>query len=622
MPRGLLFFTGCALFFNAIFRFSTQHYRLVGLLEAQGLLLGSFAMAAASMIFCAFKGDQKLRVEGSDVFLAASLLTGVFWFALRLLVVAMHRRRMAGSALPAAASAEALADPAGAAPALAERTLIVGAGRAGLRLCQALLEHPKLQCDVVGFVDDALEKQGVRIQGIPVLGPIRLLPEFIREHRATLVVLGMAGAPGARIRELSRWLKTLGVRVKIVPGILDLVGDRPWKPELRDIAIEDLLRRDPITLDTSALRQALEGSVALITGAGGSIGSELARRVASFQPGRLVLLGRGENSLWEVERELRRLFPAQAVSVALCDIRNPIRLRQVFAAWGPQVVFHAAAHKHVPYLEQEPDEAIGNNILGTRNVVRAALEAGTATFVNVSTDKAVNPVNVLGVSKRIGEHLVLRAAREAPAGTRFVSVRFGNVLGSRGSVIPLFRDQIRRGGPITVTHPDMVRYFMTIPEACQLVLQAGILGATGKVYALDMGEPVHIVDLASDMARLCGLAPGVDIDIQFTGARPGEKFFEELFTELEERKAGVHPKVFEAVQDAKDPELLDQGIAALERLAILPEGERQRQILAWFIKLVPVYRPSPLGLGRYLRSDSGAERPQPAEQASQLTMPG
>jgi FlaA1/EpsC-like NDP-sugar epimerase len=492
-----------------------------------------------------------------------------------------------------------------------------------MRLCQELREHPRLDYQVLGFVDDALEKQGVRIEGIPVLGPTRLLQAFVREQNASLVILGMAGAPGARIRELSQQLQAQGIRVKTVPGILELVGDHPWKPEVRDIAIEDLLRREAINLDTGAIRHALEGSVALITGAGGSIGSELSRRVAGFRPRTLVLLGRGENSLWEIERELRRLYPAQDIAVALCDIRNRARLHQVFDAWRPQVVFHAAAHKHVPYLEHHPEEAIENNIFGTQNVLKAALAAAARIVVNISTDKAVNPVNVLGVTKRIGEHLVIQAAGQAGKGSRYVSVRFGNVLGSRGSVIPLFRDQIRRGGPITVTHPDMVRYFMTIPEAGQLVLQAGILGGTGRVFALDMGEPVHIVDLARDMARLSGLSPGVDIDIQFTGARPGEKFFEELFTEVEDRQAYVHPKIFEAIQDPRDPALLEQGLAALRLAPGLPEGSRQREMLSWFMKLVPVYRPSPSGLGRHLQEEGRApHRHVHAAQEGPLEVPG
>ena len=596
-------FTAFGLLVNTAFRFTRQHYRLVGLPEAKALLSGTFVMAGAAMAASALPGPaQGYR----DVLLAATLLTGCLWFALRVGAMALHQRqcRAAGLARP---SGRLRGEPGGPGALGRERVLIVGAGRAGLHLSQELRENPKVDYEVVGFVDDALEKQGVAIEGIPVLGPTRLLARFVAEQRASLVILGMAGVPGRRLRELNQSLQAQGIRVKTVPGILDLVGDRPWQPEVRDIAIEDLLRREPVQLDTQALRQALEGSVVLITGAGGSIGSELAQRVASFGPRRLVLLGRGENSLWELERSLKRLYPRQSLAVALCDIRNPMRLHQVFEAWQPQVVFHAAAHKHVPYLEQHPEEAIGNNIFGTLNVVRATLACGTGTFVNVSTDKAVNPTNVLGASKRIGEHVVLQAAQDAPAGARFVSVRFGNVLGSRGSVIPVFREQIRQGGPLTVTHPDMVRYFMTIPEACQLVMQAGILGATGKVFALDMGEPVHIVDLARDMARLSGLAPGKDIDIQFTGARPGEKFFEELFSDLEERRPGVHPKVFEAVQDHLEPGLLNTTLAELKDLACLPEGLRQRAILASFLKLVPTYRPSPAGLGRYLEPVAAAE---------------
>jgi len=616
--RGTAMFAGLALGLNAAFGFSSQHYRLVGLKEAWALLRGSLALAAAGVAFCAAHGNVRFAVEGSEVFLPAGLLTGATWLGVRVLAMQVHRWRYRARK-PAPPEAAATDDH------VAERTLIVGAGRAGMRLCQELREHPRLRCEVVGFVDDALDKQGVRIQGVPVLGPTRLLQTYIREQRASLVILGMAGAPGAKIRDLSRKLQGDGVRVKTVPGILDLVGDHPWKPEVRDIAIEDLLRREAIQMDTGRIREALEGSVALITGAGGSIGSELCRRVASFRPGCLVLLGRGENSLWEIERDIRRLYPKQTIALALCDIRNRVRLHQVFDAWRPQVVFHAAAHKHVPYLEMNPEEAIENNIFGTLNVLKASLAAATKIVVNVSTDKAVNPVNVLGVSKRIGEHLVIQAALEArnlQQGSRFVSVRFGNVLGSRGSVIPLFREQIRRGGPITVTHPDMVRYFMTIPEAGQLVLQAGILGGTGRVFALDMGEPIHIVDLAKDMARLSGLSPGVDIDIQFTGARPGEKFFEELFTEVEDRKTYVHPKIFEAVQDPKDPALLDQGLAALRQVGSLPEGVRQREILKWFMRLVPVYRPSPAGLGRYLHEPRPARHHVHAAQEGPLEVPG
>jgi FlaA1/EpsC-like NDP-sugar epimerase len=422
--RGLGLFTLLSLACNLALGLTGQHYRLAGFNEARSLLGASLVIAALSMLFCTFRWDLWFGTEGAEVFLSSSLACGALWFGARILAARLHHRRF----LPAK----------GKGAAGGERTLIVGAGRAGMRLCQELLEHPRLNCRVVGFVDDALEKQGVRIEGVPVLGPTRLLEVFVQEQRASQVILGMAGVGGSRIRELSQRLQGQGIKVRTVPGILDLVGDHPWKPEVRDIAIEDLLRRDAVNLDTGAIRHALEGSVALITGAGGSIGSELCRRVAGFQPSCLVLLGRGENSLWEVERDLRRLFPGQAIAVALCDIRNRARLQQVFDRWRPQVVFHAAAHKHVPYLEMHPEEAIENNIFGTLNVIKACLACATRILVNVSTDKAVNPVNVLGVSKRIGEYLVTRAAGEAPAGSRFLSVRFGNVLGTNDARLAEF----------------------------------------------------------------------------------------------------------------------------------------------------------------------------------------
>jgi FlaA1/EpsC-like NDP-sugar epimerase len=463
-----------------------------------------------------------------------------------------------------------------------------------------MLGNPALRNEVRGFVDDAMEKQGVRIHGIPVLGPTELLPLYIREQRAAQVILCMPRVPGSRLRELAELARQAGAEVKTVPGIADLVGDRPWKPEVRDIAIEDLLRREPVLLDLAPVRAAVKDAVVLITGGGGSIGGELARRVAELRPATLVLLGRGENSLWLAQRDLARMFPRQPLAVALCDIRNPERLQQVFRAWKPEVVLHAAAHKHVPFLEDNPEEAVENNIFGTRNVVEAALDWGTRTLVNVSTDKAVNPVSVLGASKRIGELIVAREAAKAMPGRRLVSVRFGNVLGSRGSVIPIFKDQILKGGPVTVTHPEMSRYFMTIPEAAQLVLQAGLLGDSGKVFALDMGDPVRIVDLAREMVRLSGFVPGEDIDIQFTGIRPGEKLSEELFTDGEERRTRIHAKILESVQASLEPVLLEQGLRTLQAVIAYPGSERQAEILDGLMALVPNYRPSPEGLGRLL----------------------
>lgn len=596
-----------AMVVNLAFRYTGQHFRLLAIEEAESFIFGTVVMVAGLTLASAFGGRLGLDLESHNLLLVAGLITCPLWLTLRLVFVAYYQRLSRRRyALDQAAGT---VDPGR----MVQRTLIVGAGRAGAALCQELRANPQLLCEVVGFVDDALEKQGVRIHGIPVLGHSHLLPVFLKERQATQVILAMPRAPGTKLKELSDLLQTEGVRVKTVPGIFNLIGDRPWKPELRDIAIEDLLRREPVSLDLGAISQEVEGSVVLITGAGGSIGSELARQVAPFRPARLVLLGRGENSLWEVERELHQRFPGLNLAVELCDIRNTLRLQRAFEACGPQIVFHAAAHKHVPFLERNPEEAIENNIFGTLNVLRAALAADTRIFVNISTDKAVNPTNVLGVSKRIAESLVLQAADEAPAGRRFVSVRFGNVLGSRGSVIPLFRDQIKTGGPITVTHPDMTRYFMTIPEASQLVLQAGVLGQTGKTFVLNMGEPVKIVDMAMDMARLSGLSPGIDIDIRFTGVRPGEKLYEELFMEGEQGASDAHAKVFEAVQCPHDPTLLDLSLRRLREAIHLPEGQRQQEMLRCFKGLVPSYQPSSLGLGRYAVGDSGASPPVSVE---------
>jgi len=422
------------------------------------------------------------------------------------------------------------------------------------------------------------------------------------------VILAIPSAPGSLIRHLSQTITMAGVRVKTVPGLFNLLGTQAWVPKIKDVAIEDLLRREPVQLDQAALKQAIEDAVVLITGGGGSIGSEIARQISAFRPARIVILGRGENSLWKTERQMRRLFPDQPFSLELCDINNTQRLRQAFQKWKPQLVFHAAAHKHVPYLEMHPTEGILNNVLGTLNVVREAQAIGVHALVNISTDKAVNPTNVLGATKFIAECIVLDAASMALDHQRFVSVRFGNVLGSRGSVIPIFKEQIKRGGPLTVTHPDMTRYFMTIPEASQLVLQAGVLGGNGKIFVLDMGDPVNITDLAKDMARLSGLEVGRDIDLKFTGIRPGEKLFEETFHQCERKSSVVHSKVFEGNRLPPDSQSLRETINALVAAIDLPEGGRQRQILNLLKEAVPTYTPSPTGLGRF-EPDAKERRP-------------
>ena len=596
---------------SALLRNTHQHYRMAGFKDLLSIMLAAmlaFLIAAGASTF--IKGvlpDRRL------LFLfMTSLFTGMLWTSIRLITRAIYEGEIPffSSVLRNAGRATT-------------RTLVVGAGRAGFLVSEELKRHQELGALVVGFVDDAFEKQGLRIQGIPVLGTTELIPMIVQEHQISQVIMAMPSAPGQVIRQIRNVARATGVELKTVPGIYSLLGNQPWQPEIRNVSIEDLLRREPIHLDQTALGQVLRDAVVLITGGGGSIGSELARQVAAYGPARIVLLGRGEYSLWLIERELRNTFPSLPLSIELCDIRQKERLHQAFHRWKPQVVFHTAAHKHLPFLELYPEEAIENNIFGTRKVLAAALEVDTRIFVNVSTDKSVNPTNVLGVSKYLAETIVRAEAEHAAPGTKLVSVRFGNVLGSRGSVVPIFREQIQRGGPVTVTDPKMTRYFMTVPEASQLVLQAGLLGETGKVYVLDMGEPVLILDLPKDMITLSGLDPDLDIEIKITGIRPGEKLFEELFNTRETRQSGVHPKVFEALQEPRAAATVEASLQALRQtLAIKDETERRREILRLFQHLVPSYVPAANGLGRVSEAPEPLEHPGPQASGPLTTHPG
>jgi len=578
---------------SILFQTTRQHYRMVGIDDLMAIMLASIAAFILSSIVQLISGQHSSGRMYLFLFLS-SFFTGIFWSTLRILSKAVYEGRFPFSSKLIPQRVTGI------------KTLIVGAGRAGFLAAEELGRHPELGSVLVGFVDDAFEKQGLIIHGVPILGTTELLPTIIREKEIGRVIIAIPSAPGPVIRKLSQVVRTTGVELKTVPGIYTLLGNQSWRPEIRNISIDDLLRRDPIKLDQRALGRVLRDAVVLITGGGGSIGSEIARQVAAYHPSRIVLVGRGEHSLWTIERELQNLFPGLPLGIELCDIRHAGRLRQVFHRWKPQIVFHAAAHKHVPFLEMHPEEAIENNVFGTENVLNAALGVGTRVFVNISTDKSVNPTNVLGVSKCLAEGIVRHGAARAENGSQYVSVRFGNVLGSRGSVIPIFKDQILRGGPVTITDPEMTRYFMTIPEASQLVLQAGLLGETGAVYVLDMGEPVLILDLAKDLIALSGADNDQIIDIQFTGIRPGEKLFEELFNMHETQQTQVHSKVFKAMVDAKDPGFLEDGLRALRRaLAIEDEFARKNEILKQFNRLVPSYVSSPIGLGAY--ADARAE---------------
>lgn len=423
----------------------------------------------------------------------------------------------------------------------AQRALIVGAGDAGLMLLREFENQPQLGVRVVGFVDDDPAKMQHRIRGIPVRGPRSAIPQLVEALQIDQIIIAMPSAPQPVIQETIALCKQARVQLKILPPIADVIDGKVRAQDVRDVEIEDLLRREPVQTDLDAISNYLEGRRVLITGAGGSIGSELCRQVARFRPSALYLLGHGENSIFEIHNELIEAHPGLEIYPIIEDIQNETCIRRIFERVQPQVVFHAAAHKHVPLMEANPEAAVRNNVFGTRNVAEAAARTGVETFVMISTDKAVNPGNVMGATKRMAE-LVVQSMAESSS-TRFVSVRFGNVLGSRGSVVPFFKKQIAQGGPVTVTHPEMRRYFMTIPEAVQLVLQAGSIGRGGEVFVLDMGEPVRIVDLARDLIRLSGFEPGRDIEIVFTGIRPGEKLFEELINDGESVRATEHEKI-------------------------------------------------------------------------------
>jgi FlaA1/EpsC-like NDP-sugar epimerase len=546
-------------------------WRYAGILEVERLILGAIISGAVCLVLGAVilpaSGLTDVRVPIA-VLVLDDLLTAAFATGPRIAVRAVSRGRY-----------RALRS--------GRRVLIVGAGAAGEMIVKELLGHPQLGLNPIGFVDDDRSKHGHRLNNLPVLGPVSKIKTIVLQHGIEEIVIAMPRARGGVVREIVKEAVAAGVPTRTVPGIYEILSGRVAIASLRRVEIQDLLRRDPIQTNLEQVRSLATGETVLVTGAGGSIGSELCRQLALLDPAEIVLLGHGENSIFDILAELTERFPSVTAIPIITDVRDRDRLRQVFSQYRPYAVFHAAAHKHVPLMEGNVAEAVTNNVLGTKNVAELSAEFGVEHLVMISTDKAVRPTNIMGATKRVAEQIVQEIAEAHHR--KFVAVRFGNVLGSRGSVIPTFLRQIQAGGPVTVTHPEMRRYFMTIPEAVQLVLQAGAIGQGGEVFVLDMGEPIRVLDLATDLIRLSGLEVGTDIEIRFSGTRPGEKLFEELFFDSESAIPTDHPKVLRAKNG-----VLPMGLSTV--VDVLVEGARKgrsdedlRELLA---RLVPEFNVS------------------------------
>jgi FlaA1/EpsC-like NDP-sugar epimerase len=470
-----------------------------------------------------------------------------------------------------------------------ERILIVGAGDAGDVICRELEKRKDLG-QMVGFVDDDITKVGSIIRNKKVLGVIDDINKIIRKEKVGVVIIAIPSIRGSKIRKIISKINDRDVKIKTVPGLYELINDKVSISRIRNVGVEDLLNRDSINLNIEEISEYIKGKRIMVTGGAGSIGEEISMQVCRFSPGELMVLDHDENGLFYTEKKVRKKYHDLKLEIMMADIRNQEKMESIFESFRPEVVFHAAAHKHVPMMEYHPDEAVMNNIIGTKNVAELAERYGAERVVMISTDKAINPTSVMGASKRVAEMVVKDLGKKSK--NKFVSVRFGNVLESNGSAIPMFKQQIAEGGPVTVTDRKVKRYFMTLPEASQLVIQAGALGDCGEVFVLDMGEPIKVLDLARELIRLSGLKPDEDIEIEIIGLRPGEKLFEELLTK--EERSGVlgdsgHEKIFIAKVEEVDGEKLEEDIKELERLAKEMDNEG---VVRKLQEMVPSYQPN------------------------------
>ena len=463
-------------------------------------------------------------------------------------------------------------------------TLIIGAGDAGATIAREIERYHKQSRKVIGFIDDDESKFNRLMGGVRILGNRHDIPSIVKENKVKEIIIAMPSVTRNEIRNIMEICSPLKCKVNTLPGMYQLLDDEVLVSHLHPVSIEDLLERDEVRLDMDVVEHYIRDKVVLVTGAGGSIGSEICRQIMRVGPKQLLLLGHGENSIYLINQELKNIYKDGPIIPIIADIRDKQQLDQIFTQYNPQVVFHAAAHKHVPLMEIQPMAAVLNNIYGTRNVADVAGRHGVERFVMISTDKAVNPTSVMGATKRVAEKVII--SMNDTYDTKYITVRFGNVLGSRGSVIPLFKKQIEAGGPVTVTDPEMTRYFMTIPEASQLVLQAGAMGKGGEVFLLDMGEPVKIIDLARNMIRLSGLEPDKDIHIKITGLRPGEKKYEELLTSEEGTNRTNHTKIFEAPLDTVDRDWL------IDKIATFDSCETDMDVIGVLQDIIPTYTPN------------------------------
>lgn len=473
-----------------------------------------------------------------------------------------------------------------------EGALIAGAGDAGEQILRSILNFSESPYLPVGFVDDDPTKQGILIHGFKVLGKIGDIPRLSQTQnlKEGTLIIALPSAGSRTIKEAVETGRKAGFKkIKIVPSLGEIIDGQISIGDLREIQIEDLLGREPVTLNQKSIENFIQDKKVLITGAAGSIGSELSRQVAKFKPSLLLVLDQDETGIFNISKELGEKFPRLNAVSLIADIRDKAKIDQIFNDYRPNIVFHAAAYKHVPLMESHPDEAIKNNVFGMKSVAEAGVKFAAEKFIFISTDKAVKPASVMGATKRIGEMICQNLNGKGK--TQFISVRFGNVLNSRGSVIPIFREQIEKGGPVQVTHPEMKRYFMTTPEACLLVMQAGAMGSGGEVFVLDMGKPIKILDLARDIIRLCGYEPDKDIPIVFTEPRPGEKLFEEILTAEEGTISTQNQRIFTAKLSNIDRKKLEEGLNRLEKMSDI-ENKGKDDIIKTLKELIPTYKPN------------------------------